>query len=394
MRNLKRSKFFSLGRKWVFTLALFLFVFAAASAVKIQAAGNMTGWLWGGGAESDGSAPYDETSTNVGWISANSDNQGGSVDYGINVPSGTGDISGYAWSENIGWISFNAADLAGCPQGSCKSEKVAGNNLKGWARILSIKTAFATGNSGGWQGWISLSGPQYGVKINADNTLSGFAWSDELGWIDFSKASYKETSLLEVKPDPLTLQSGNNPGSLFATVSSSSGPVDGKKINFTILPGGSSKISLVSSTCTTGATGSGECSVSTKAADLLTDETAQVQAQCADSSCNATITRINIKRTLSCTISCPSDFQVTAGDTADYNVNVSGESGCALSSCNETSDPKNIIDSVNTLGTGCEITASSATRFGTGEVTARTNGGQTCPTEVNIKGPGWIETNP
>ena len=181
---------FCTGRKIIFSLALFLLVFAAASAVKVQAGieHSMSGWLWGGSDDGAGN------NTGVGWISVNNTNQGGAVNYGVSVPSSTGDISGYAWSENIGWISFNAADIAGCPQGSCKAEKVAGNNLKGWARILGIRDALAAGNSGGWQGWISLSGAQYGVKINADNTLSGYGWSDELGWIDFSRAKVKVCS--------------------------------------------------------------------------------------------------------------------------------------------------------------------------------------------------------
>jgi hypothetical protein len=199
MRNFKKTRFFSLGRKWVFTLALFLLVFAAASVMKIHAgtSDSGSGWLWGGSEEMSDGNPNNGLSgyeTGVGWISVNNTNQGGAVSYGLSIPSGTGDISGYAWSENIGWISFNAADIVGCPQGSCKAEKIAGNNFKGWARILGIRDALAAGNSGGWQGWISLSGPQYGVKINPDNTLTAFGWSDELGWIDFSRAKVKNCS--------------------------------------------------------------------------------------------------------------------------------------------------------------------------------------------------------
>lgn len=189
MKNSKKRGTFGVGRKFALTLALFLLVFAAASAVKIHAGTNDSGqgWLWSGGA-----GPNDGTNTNVGWISINNTNQNGATNYGVNIPSSNGDVTGYAWSENIGWISFNAADTAGCPQNPCGAVRVVGNNIKGWARILGIRDALAAGNSGGWQGWISLSGPQYGVKINADNTLTGFGWSDELGWIDFSRAKYTE----------------------------------------------------------------------------------------------------------------------------------------------------------------------------------------------------------
>lgn len=197
MRSQKKSRFFLLGRKWVFTLALFLLVFAAASVMKIQAgtSDSGSGWLWGGSDDGAGN------NTGVGWISMNNTNPGagGSVDYGVNIPSGNGDVTGYTWSENIGWISFNAADLVNCPQNPCGAARVVGNNLIGWARIIGIKTEFekVPSNSGGWNGWISLSGPHYGVRINADNTLTGYAWSassdgtPELGWIDFSRAKVK-----------------------------------------------------------------------------------------------------------------------------------------------------------------------------------------------------------
>ena len=221
MKNSKVRKYFGKGRKWVFTLALFLLVFAVASVMKIHAGTSDSGqgWLWGGGTQNGSYPPADGTNTNVGWVSINSTNcdtnndgksEGGSgcpttgtaiSNYGVNIPSGNGDVTGYAWSENVGWISFNAADTAGCPQNPCGAVRVVGNNIKGWARILGIKDALAAGNSGGWQGWISLSGGQYGVKINQDNTLTGFGWNGEdpvrkdgLGWIDFSRAKIKTCS--------------------------------------------------------------------------------------------------------------------------------------------------------------------------------------------------------
>ena len=182
MRNLKKTSFFSLGRKWIFTLALFLLVFAAASAVKIHAAGNVTGWLWGGSDDGAGN------NTGVGWISVNNTN------YGVSIPSSNGAVSGYAWSENIGWISFNSGDLAGCVGASGARRE--GDFLKGWARIMSIPQAGA--NAGGWLGCISLSGSNYGVQISkmlgVGSGSHTYAWSDELGWIDFGQAKMKVCS--------------------------------------------------------------------------------------------------------------------------------------------------------------------------------------------------------
>lgn len=170
------------------TIVVFVLIFLTTTAISIQAAniGTVGGWLWGGGAESDGSAPWDGTNTNVGWIKFSGIAQDGSK-YGVDIPHFDGNLSGYAWSENIGWVSFNASDAAGCPSSPCEAKR-SGNNIIGWARIISIKDAYALGNSGGWLGWIRLSGTAqngsaYGISIANDNSISGYAWSDELGWI-------------------------------------------------------------------------------------------------------------------------------------------------------------------------------------------------------------------
>ena len=99
----------------------------------------------------------------------------------MDIPTGNGSVTGYAWGGNgYGWLSFNDADLTGCPSGACSAKRQT-NALVGWARLLSIKNAGA--NSGGWNGWVQLDG----VSIDpTSGNLSGYAWSDELGFIDFS----------------------------------------------------------------------------------------------------------------------------------------------------------------------------------------------------------------
>jgi hypothetical protein len=187
--------------KWSASLALFILVFAAASFLKVQAAQVITGWLWGG--SEDGNiggtiGSIDGNETGVGWISMSSTNPGAgrSVSYGVTVDD-SGKLSGYAWSENIGWVSFNESDLTGCPSAPNCSATLSSDRekLQGWARIMSIPQAGA--NAGGWQGWISLSdsnpndGVNYGVEVSKmDGTGNSptYAWSDELGWIDFSRA--------------------------------------------------------------------------------------------------------------------------------------------------------------------------------------------------------------
>ena len=34
-------------------------------------------------------------------------------------------------------------------------------------------------------GWVSLSGTNYGVSVDSSDNLSGYAWSDNIGWIQF-----------------------------------------------------------------------------------------------------------------------------------------------------------------------------------------------------------------
>lgn len=136
---------------------------------------NVSGWAW---------------SENIGWVSFNSSDSGagGGADYGVNIDESTGVMSGYAWSENIGWISFNAADLASCPSGACEAKvdtACAGGNceVSGWARVLA--------NGGGWTGFVSLRGADYGVYIDpATKDFHGWAWSDMvLGWLSFNSAN-------------------------------------------------------------------------------------------------------------------------------------------------------------------------------------------------------------
>lgn len=167
----------------------------------------------------------------------------GGADYGVNIPSTNGNVTGYAWmnagsdpdnglQNGIGWIDFNPQDhcTTGAPgpgqyqAASCDPTsdpglncgkgvaRVTGINLQGCARIVSIAQATVGSNSGGWQGWIKLkgtaqNGSEYGVTMNSDGTfckpgvpstyvVNGknecHAWSSELGWIDFSRASYTQ----------------------------------------------------------------------------------------------------------------------------------------------------------------------------------------------------------
>jgi hypothetical protein len=208
-------------RKIFGTFAVLALALGAGMASRFVSAGteNGRGWLWGGGVEIDGSAPWDGTNAGVRWISMNDEDTKAVCDvdsnnftdvscgglntiatpwrtYGVDIPSGNGALSGYAWGggdnsgPGIGWVSFNGADLSGCPSSPCSAYRQ-GTDIKGWARILSIRDAGV--NSGGWSGWVQLDAPTAvssgnQVRVTGSGVLSGYAYSDELGWIDFSGA--------------------------------------------------------------------------------------------------------------------------------------------------------------------------------------------------------------
>ncbi len=162
----------------------FLFAFSSSTEKSASAAesDNLRGYAW---------------SSTTGWISMNCVNTDscGTSDYGVKSNPDSGNLSGFAWSPNIGWISFNAGDVAGCPEAPCEPniDKVTGK-ATGWFKALSGGSP----DAGGWSGFARLSG-SWTNSVTADvNTLSGYAWgNDVLGWIDFSGVTSSTRLLCE-----------------------------------------------------------------------------------------------------------------------------------------------------------------------------------------------------
>ncbi len=131
---------------------------------------NVSGWAW---------------SSNIGWVSFNSTNHPGSVNYGVHVANPSGgfsNVTGYAWSSNIGWIQFGGFSVFPSGSGTVSvNARLNGNNLEGWVRAIEPN---ASGVSG-WDGWISLRGTLHGISL-VGNDLSGFAWgASVVGWMDW-----------------------------------------------------------------------------------------------------------------------------------------------------------------------------------------------------------------
>jgi hypothetical protein len=178
MKKMKTTKILSL-------LAAVVFLSSGVQYVLATSAQSASGWAWGGTQGPTGAA---DAYQGMGWISFNDITTGsGGGSYGVDIPASDGALSGYAWSDIYGWISFNGADLAGCVPALDQATR-SGNNITGGARILSIRDAGA--NAGGFDGCMSLSGAAtngnpYGVTISAGNTVEGYAWSSDLGYINF-----------------------------------------------------------------------------------------------------------------------------------------------------------------------------------------------------------------
>lgn len=202
----------------------FLLLFAVRT--QAQTAPNaVQDWLW------SGSSSQSNAYGGSGWWNGNSAvcdvDTNGFVDvlcggdnatrqifvYGISTPETDGSVSGYAWNDRYGWLSFEVGDVAGCPSGECSARRK-GNVIEGWARILSIRNGGA--NAGGWSGWVKLSSSDasntfdpdlpltadnWGVdvrKMDGQGTSPTYAYSDELGWIDFSRLRVQN-----IEPQPL-----------------------------------------------------------------------------------------------------------------------------------------------------------------------------------------------
>jgi len=164
----------------ILALSAILAILGVGTFVSSQGtSGEITGYLW---------------SDTIGWISLNCSNHGtcGTSDYKLSVDA-YGAVSGYAWSENIGWVTAESASLAGCPTAPCTA-RFESSELTGWLKAVSGGSA----ESGGWDGFISLSGtsPAYGIS-NSGGTLSGYAWGDTVvGWLQ----SYAATTYVEEPP--------------------------------------------------------------------------------------------------------------------------------------------------------------------------------------------------
>lgn len=210
-------------------LTVFTFFVFSYSQVKSNSLDNVSGFAWN--ADQEGA---DEPG-GMGWLSFNCISGGacGAVDYGVNIDA-DGNMSGYAWTSNYGWLKFGG--LSGFPTGGGTESvnarvDMSSGKLSGWARFCAPasnpSTCLGNGASiktGGWDGWLSLSGDTldgktYGVTLDiATGDFSGFAWGGDdagknvVGWVDFDLVQHSSLSgpNVSLTATPISIPSGSS----------------------------------------------------------------------------------------------------------------------------------------------------------------------------------------
>lgn len=217
-------KFFKLS--FIFAFFIFISIFSFTKTASAKTSDHVLhGYAW---------------SDNIGWVSFNCADRGGSVctdsPYKVVIDYTTGQLSGYAWSSNIGWISFDTETDANCPHSSyvgCRATAILTSGAYGAAPFANVLGwARATSSNNAWDGWISLSCSNYDsidntfcsshdfgldlpnngtTAINASGSVTGRAWgSTVVGWLDFSNVTVTPgTSELTLTANPGAVSNAN-----------------------------------------------------------------------------------------------------------------------------------------------------------------------------------------
>lgn len=225
MKKTVFSKIFS-------TIAIMTMVFAMVPFQTAHATGseNVVGYAFSDMPDgSDQNKPctgIDPADTNnehcgrgLGWISLNSINHAGSINYGVNLNRTTGNFEGNGYAEYGGWVKFNPSGPFPSGPGTvasgakvdpvCLADVTKTCKVTGWIRFIAAKDE-DTNTAGwqGWDGWVSLSGTGYGLELDKPDTngvrkfIAGgdhYAWGSWIvGWVDFSNASVIQDMCLDI----------------------------------------------------------------------------------------------------------------------------------------------------------------------------------------------------
>lgn len=197
-----------------------------ACARKVGSTVQFEGWAW---------------NSNLGWISFRCDNTGSNLGascgdgvhtYGVTVDS-TGKFSGYAWGDNAGWIRFDNGNFS----------------------QVRVETQDSS-CQGSVYGFTPPSGKtcQHGADVN-DGRKWTYAWSDNVGWIDFDgmfvpwytvQQNITDSNIqIKITPDPSLLgkstgtpvANGNDEYTVSVKLTGPDGqPLDTSRYNVNMIP--------------------------------------------------------------------------------------------------------------------------------------------------------------
>ena len=85
------------------------------------------------------------------------------------------ELSGYVYSQDAGWISLNCSNTSSCVNVDYAVSQDNDGNLSGYGYSEN-------------DGWINFNPNFGGANINADNSLSGWIYSQAGTWVDISGA--------------------------------------------------------------------------------------------------------------------------------------------------------------------------------------------------------------
>lgn len=152
-------------------------------------------------------------------------NTNGNLDFdhyesNVAVDNVTGEFTGYAWLDDLGWVAFGADDNA---EGPVVMDTNTGS-ISGKARVI------ATG------AYLDFSNYESNVTVElATGLLSGYVWSEDLGWINFDFSTVSTgVPLVTATPTPTLAVDRTAPVEVF-TVKDNAGKVYTKTFEPTTL---------------------------------------------------------------------------------------------------------------------------------------------------------------
>ena len=149
---------------------------------------------------------------NIGWMNWKPSYAG--TDYGVTVYNEC--LTGYIWAENAGWIKLGDTSCAGgdcCQTGTTKGyendSNSADNDGDGVADDWGVNndgsgnlSGYAWGENVGWLNFDDTSANNYNqVVINSSGEFTNYAWGENIGWINMncSNTNYCGTVDFKVK---------------------------------------------------------------------------------------------------------------------------------------------------------------------------------------------------